>query len=380
MKLTILQNILKKGLTISERIISKSTTFPILSCALLKAEKNFFSLTTTDLERALIWKSLAKVEKEGTFCVPFNIFRNSIETLPEKPIIIFKENNTLYIQVNEYKISLKGQNFEEFPIIPKITEEVTVNISAKDFCQALTQIVSFTSFSSTKIEISGIFLSFQKNLVKMVATDSFRLGEKKLFINFPKLEKEYFFILPQKTAREIINIFSEEEGDIKIFLSPEQILFEKQMEEIQYPKIQFLSRLIEGEFPDYETVIPKKYETQIFLKKNDFINHIKAASFFSGKNNAIKIKTDSQNNQVEISSQTPDIGSYSSILPAKIKGKDREVFFNHRFLIEGLINIKTTDVFFELNKRTGNEQEAGPAVIKPTEGEDYLYVVMPIEI
>jgi len=373
MKLIILQDIIKKGLSLVERATLKSTSFPVLNNILLKGEKNFLSLTATNLEIAIMWWALAKVELEGNIIIPSYVFSSFVGSLPNKPIKLSLEETQLEVQSGSYKTLIKGQPSEEFPIIPEVNEEEFVLVESRPFCQSLSQVVSFAAPSTTKPEISGICFSFQKNLIKMVATDSFRLGEKKYFIDLPNLSKEHTLILPQKTAKELINIFAEEEGELKIYLSPNQIVFEKLMEETKHPKIRLISRLIEGEYPNYEAIIPKKYETQVVVDKSELLNQIKTASLFGGKTNTVKLKINPSKNQVEIFSQTADIGSYYSFLPAKIKGGEIEISFNHRFLVDGLANIKSAEVIFELNKETG------PGVLKPVGQEDYLYIAMPMK-
>ncbi len=238
----------------------------------------------------------------------------------------------------------------------------------------MTQVVDIATSTTTKPEISGIYLVFQKGLIKMVATDSFRLGEKTLSLkNSSSLLKEYALILPQKTTKEIINIFSEKEGDLSISFSPNQILFESQMPETPHPQIQVTSRLIEGEYPNYEEILPKKYETQIILPKNEFLNQIKSASLFGGKINEVKLKINPKTEKIEISSQSSELGEYHSYLSGRIEGKELEISFNHRFLIDGLLNIKNPEVILGL---TGVE---GPGVLKPSGDESYIYVIMPIK-
>jgi DNA polymerase-3 subunit beta len=205
-----------------------------------------------------------------------------------------------------------------------------------------------------------------------VSTDSFRLGEKKIFSKLP-LAKEYSFILPQLTAREVVNVFSEKEGELRIYFSPNQVLFESLLSETNHPQVNLVSRLVEGDFPDYQAIIPKKVETQISLSKNEFLNQIKSASLFSGKISEVKLNVSPQKGKVEVFSQNPDLGEYQSSLLGKIKGKAVSASFNHRFLIDGLLKIKSPEVILEL---TSGEE---PAVLKPVGAEDYLYVVMPIK-
>jgi len=374
MKLEILQEKLKKGINIVERVTSKSLSLPILNNILLSTEKNFLSLSGTDLEIGIIWQTLAKIEKQGKITVPARLFSNFINLLPNKKIELKTENNNLEIIYENYKNQIKGVSAEEFPIIPKIKNDEFVLVDARLFCRNLSQITDIPVLSTTRPEISGIYLSFQDNLITAVATDSFRLGEKKISLKKEnKFKKNYSLIVPQKTIKEITNIFSETEGDLKIYFSSNQVMFEYYSEEIKNNEIQVVSRLIEGEYPNYKEIIPCTYKTQIILNRDDFLNHIKTASLFSGKINEIKLKINPSKKEIEVFSESPDLGRHQSFLPAKIKGEKTDISFNYRFLIDGISQIRSAEVVFELNG------DSGPAVLKPVGDDSYLYVVMPIK-
>lgn len=374
MKFKILQNKLKEGFSIVERVISKTTTLPILNNIQIKTSKNFLQLIGTNLEIGLKWWVLAKIEKEGEIVIPGRLLSNFLSFLPNKILSISAKNNVLEIECENYKTEIKGFGSEDFPLIPKVNNEQNVIfLDSPFFCQALNQITDFVSPSIARPEISGVLFLFQKDILKLTATDSFRLGEKTLFLEKP-LGFESSFILPQKTAKEIVNIFGNREGRLKISFNLNQVLFELPMVEISHPQIHFFSRLIDGEYPKYQEIIPKKYETQIIVDRNEFLNHIKIASFFSSRINEVKLKINPKKTGFDILSQNPETGNYHSFLPAKIKGKDTEVSFNHRFLIEGISHIKSSEIIFELNG------ESGPAVLKPVGDESFIYVVMPIKL
>ncbi len=376
MKLIILQEKLKEGIGIIERVSIKSLTLSILNNVLLKTEKNFLNLVTTDLETGIKWWSLAKVEKEGALTVPTKVLSSFVNFLPNKQITLELKDLVLDIECENYQTKIKGQSADEFPIIPQITEGESISVNSQFFCQSLNTIVDIPVPSTAKPEISGIYFAFQKDFIKMTAPDSFRLAEKTFFLEgqaSSSLSKECTFILPQKAAREIVNIFGGKEGELRIYFSPNQVLFELPMAETPHPQIQLVSRLIEGEYPNYEAIIPKKSETQVSFQRNEFLNQIKSASLFSGKINEVKLKIDPKKERVELFSQNPDLGEYHSYLPGRIKGKELEISFNHRFLADGLLNIKSPEVVFEL---TGPE---GPAVLKPAGDPTYLYVAMPIK-
>jgi len=374
MKVLILQEKLKEGLNIIERISSKSLTLPILNNVLISTEKNFLNLSATDLEIGINWWVLTKIEKQGKITIPSHLFFNFINLLPNKKINLEIKDNNLLIESENYKTQIKGFSAEEFPLIPRITEGESASIECFSFCQGLNQIADIAVPSTARPEISGLFFLFQKNQITIAATDSFRLGEKKIFLkNNTSLKQDYSLILPQKTAKELINIFGEKKGEIKMYFSPNQVMFEYLMEETPHPKIQIVSRLIEGEYPNYQEIIPKKYKTQLILDKNEFLNQIKTASLFSGKINEVKIKADPKDRKVEVFSQSPDIGEHRSSILGKIKGEPIEVSFNHRFLLDGLLSIKSSEVAFEMSG------ESGPGALKPVADDSYIYVVMPIK-
>ncbi len=373
MKFTILQEKLKEGINAVERISSKSLTLPVLNNILISSEKNFLNLAATDLEVGINWWGLAKIEKQGKITVPAKLLSSFVGLLPNKKINLEVKNNNLSLECEKYKTQVKGVSAEEFPIIPKIEEGESIIINSQNLCKGINQIADIAVPSTTKPEISGIFISLEGKQITLAATDSFRLGEKKIFLKKKPSLKNLSLIIPQKAAKEITNIFGELNQEIKIYFSPNQIMFELPMEEASHPKIQLVSRLIEGEYPNYQEIIPSKNDTQIIMEKEKILNQIKSASLFSGKVNEVKIKADPKKKEIELSSQNTEIGEFNSAVPAKIKGKACEVSFNHRYLMDGLMSIKSSEVSFELNK------DAGPGVLKPVGEEGYVYVVMPIK-
>lgn len=376
MKLIILKDGLNYGLNIVNRVAGKNLTLPILNNILISTEKNLINLSATDLELGINYWSLVKTEKEGKITIPAKILSNFITLLPNDKVFIELKGNVLWVVCREYKTKINGLPAEEFPIIPKIENNNFIELSCRTFCDGLSRVVDFTTQNQTKPELSGVYFNFTKDGLYLIATDSFRLAEKKMFFE-KETTQEFSFILPHKSAREIINIFSEKDGKLKLFYSPNQVLFEYPMAETPHPQIQVISRIIDGDYPNYQEIIPKKYTVQIILPKDDFINHIKTAGVFSGKTNEIKIKLSPGKDGVEIFSQNPEFGENNSFLQGQIRyesePKEISISFNHRFLIDGLANIKEPEVVFELNG------EDGPAVVKSKTDASYIYIVMPIK-
>lgn len=372
MKIEVLKENLKTGLNVAERVVGKNLSLPILDNVLLDTEDSFLSLTSTDLETAIkIW-ILTKIIKKGKAVVPARFFSTLISSLPNDKISLEVKNQNLHIECQNFKNQVQGYNPDEFPIIPEIKNLEYIEVDNKKFCQGISQIVDIASPSQTRPEISGIYFVFSKSAIKMVATDSFRLAEKTVTLETP-VKKDYSFILPQKPAREIINILEEKEGILKIYFSPNQILFEFPIKDKNHPEVQITSRLIEGEYPPYQEIIPKKFKTKAVIKRDELLNQIKTASLFSGKINEVKFTAKPEAKEAEIFAKSPDIGESKSSISAKIEGDPIEASFNHKFLIDGLNNIKSSEISFELSK------EEGASVIKPIGDASYIYVVMPIK-
>ncbi len=372
MKLKINQLKLKEGVGIVEKTSSRSTSLPILKNIIIRAQKNIINISATDLEVGIQWWGLAKIEEEGEVVIPASILSSFINFLPNKTVTISSSKNNINIECEDYKTQIKGFSPDDFPIIPNISEKNSVTINISNFCKSLSQIADIPSFSTTRPEISGIFFSFNNNKLKIAATDSYRLGEKIIPLN-NSIKENFSFILPQKAVKEIINIFGEKEGEIKIVSGNNQVLFELLMTEISHPRIHFISRQIEGEYPNYEEIIPKKNQIKAILDKNDLINQIKAAGIFSGKVSEVIFKINPGNKKIEITSQNPESGEYSSFISGKIEGKKEEVSFNYKYLIDGLSSIKDSEILFEING------SGDPGVFRPVKESDFLYIVMPIK-
>lgn len=376
MKLLILKENLKNGLDIVGRIANKSFSLPILSNVLLSADKNLVCLTTTDLEVGIKCWILSDVQKQGKITVPAKFLTSFVSSLPEEKILLEQKDNTLIVECKNFKTNIKGLAAEDFPIIPKIEKEDFIEMSVHGFCQGLSQVVDNVASSQTRPEISGVYLLFEKDKITMAATDSFRLAEKKLFYKKDLAGPGFTqrsLILPQKTAREIISIVSEKDKKIKIYFTANQIMFEVFSEERSRPKLQLVSRLIEGDYPNYQEIIPDKYKTQLVLTKEEFLRHLKTASLFAGRINEIKLEVKPENKELKIFSESQEVGESKSQLAGSMKGEKAEVSFNWRFLIDGVATCPSSEIIFELNGQDG------PAVLKPVGEPNFIYIAMPIK-
>jgi len=375
MNFTMLTKELKRGIGLCEKITGKNLTLPILDNLLIEAMPNFLKISSTDLEVGIQWWGLCKTEKEGKLAVPARFLNQLMGSLPDDKVNIKEKGNSLTIESKNLKTQLKGFSADDFPIIPSFLKEIYIEIDGKKLKDGLMSVVDIASPSQIRPEISGVYFTFTKDSVKLVATDSFRLAEKTIHLKggFKNLfNREINFILPQKTVKELVNILPDEEKNIRIYLSESQVLFETFLPNSEHPEINLISRQIEGEYPSYQEIIPKASKTKVTLNKDEFAKQIKTAGLFGGRTNEVVLKIDAK--EIEIKSQDSEIGESESVVQAKIEGDAVKVSFNWKFIIDGLSNMKSSEILFEFQ---GGD---GPAVIRPVGDASYLYVIMPIKI
>lgn len=368
MKIICLQENLKNGLNTTERIIGKNLTLPILNNLLLKTDKGKLKISSTNLEIGINYWASGKIEKDGEITIPAKVLSSIISQLPNKKIELESKDRIIYLKCENYKAKIKGQDAREFPIIPKIQPQAEIEINKAALKSGLAQVAGMAANSEARPEISGILFSFEKNKLKLAATDSFRLAEKSIFL---KTDFTGSMIVPQRTAQELIRILSDQadnnkkEESVKIIMGVNQVMFDLGC-------IQLVSRLIDGQYPDYQQIIPTSFQTKIIINRDELAKTIKIASLFSSKISDVQLKVFPQKGIVEVFSQNADIGENRAEIRAEGEGKEAQVSFNWRYLLDGLSNISSDKVLCGLNNETA------AAILKPVGGEDYVYVVMPI--
>ena len=256
MKVEILKENIKTGLSVAERIVGKNISLPIINNVLISTEDSFLSLVSTDLETAIKLWILTKVIKKGKALVSVKFLSSFITSLPNEKITIEERGQNLYIECQNLKTQIQGYNPEEFPIIPEFKSTEYLEVDVAKLCQGLSQVIDIPVLSSSRPEISGIYFFFSENNIKVVATDSFRLGEKNIPLE-NAVKKECSFILPQKPAREIMNILDGKDGLLKIYFSNNQVLFEAPFKEVAHPQenftkpnlVQNTNPILLGQFP-----------------------------------------------------------------------------------------------------------------------------------
>ncbi|MCU0678848.1 MAG: DNA polymerase III subunit beta [Planctomycetes bacterium] len=374
MKISTLQENLKSGLLITGHIAGKNINLPILNNVLIRAEKGNIKLITTDLELGIVAAIRGKIEKEGDFTVEAKIISDYIALLPNKKVDLEKRENKLQIKSENYKTTMNGLGADEFPLIPKVEREDYFKADIDDFKQAITQVIFAVSSSETRVELSGALFCFTSNNLTIAATDSYRLAERQIKIT-TNTKEERKIIIPAKTLQELVRILSAWRGvpneggenEIQFYVSDNQILF-------TLPGVELISRLIEGQYPDYKQIIPTNSETKAVLNRLELIRAVKASALFSKTGiNDVNLDFPAGKNKVIISSASSQAGENITELDARASGKDNSIVVNYRYLLDGLNNIEGENIKIDIaNSNT-------PCVLRPEDDETYLYIIMPIK-
>ncbi|MFA5392608.1 MAG: DNA polymerase III subunit beta [Candidatus Paceibacterota bacterium] len=376
MKFISLVENLKKAVGLAERITGKNLTLPILSNIYLTTNKNELHILATDLELGIELTVSGKVEKEGQVVIPAKTFTNFLNSLTEEKIILEAEKQALKVKSENYEATFQGINPEDFPIIPEVKTEKYIEINKNIFSEAISQVLPSIGYISTKPELCGVYFKLEKNVLTLVGTDSFRLAEKTITNNDFKtnIKDNLEIIVPMKTMQEVYRISQEGPEDInftKIYSEVNQIQFSFK----NSGEIRLVSRLINGRFPEYSSIIPKEFENEITINKKDLADAVRVAGLFCGKINDIKLTINPVQKKITIEAQDPSLGKSQNTLPVKtIKGTALEISFNYRFILDALNSIEGEEVFIGLNK------ENNPGLFKGDKDNSFVYVLMPIKI
>lgn len=368
MKLIILRSNLKEVLASVERAVIDNPTLPVLKHIVLRVDSRL-TVQATNLEIGVTSITNAKIVEQGSICVPLAPLASIINGSVNERITLETKENTLVVATENYQAKIQGMSVEEFPIIPKIAETAaTLEIPAAIFKGALAQVISAAALNDFKPELHSILLSFSGGSLKAVATDGFRLAEKTFSHNTYAVHSEGDLkaLIPLKTAQEVMRTFPE--GDqMQISVDGSQILF-------QSKDISVISRLIDGNYPDYEAIVPKKVTTELSVDRDEFLSAIKLVSSFSGKSSDVTMRVSSENNNLELfaSSQLLGENAYQVALKKKKVEGVSKILFNWRFLADAVRSMP------DANVTLGITAENKPVLIRCLD-ESIFYIVMPVQ-
>ncbi|MDD4957322.1 MAG: DNA polymerase III subunit beta [Candidatus Omnitrophica bacterium] len=365
MEVKIIKEALVEGIQTVQNAVSQKSSLPILSNVLLEAEGNTLKLTATDLDIGICASVPVETEVAGAITVPARKFFDIIKALPDGSEISLsmKKNNFVTIKSGRAQFKIIGLPKEEFPQLPTFEDKDSINIGQGE----LRDIFNLTDFAvsrdDTRFVLNGVLFGIKGEKITIAATDGRRLAVVRKSLGHKTLI-ERDVIIPAKTVQEIKRMLSDE-GDVTIKFSENQILF-------AFPNSFVLSRLIEGEYPNYKNVIPDKLDCVMKVQREEFLQAARRASIFTDQE-SMAIKLNIKKNKLTISKNTPYLGEAKEEINIDYEGNDEiEIGFNPRYLIDVLKSLSDEEIDFEI-------QEANkPGVVR--KGEEYIYVVLPMQL
>ena len=365
MEITVTQENLNKALSAVSRVASIKTQLPILSNILFRTDGNRLLIAATNLEIAITQYIGAKIIKPGSITVPARLISDFISNLPKESVELKVINDNLHIKSGTYFSIINGYIADDFPELPTINESSSIQYSIKvdDFKQAVTQTIITAGTDSTRPVLTGVYWHSYKGQIYLAATDGYRLSERKLV----ETKSEIKAIIPTQTLQEVMRNITEESEEIDILFDDTQVRFRINNTEI-------ISRLIDGNFPDYRQLIPTSSTTITTLNKSDFIRITKIAGLFARESGgSVTITADKKKNSLSIHSIASQLGENTSEANAEIS-EDGQITLNSRYLNEALSVIEGEKVEFSFNGKIA------PCIIKSSEkGTNYYHIIMPLK-
>jgi len=363
MKFSATKEKLLEGLQQVQNVVSTRTTLPILSNVLLQAKEGAVHLTTTDLDVGVRGSFEASVDKVGATTLPARRLFTIIRELPSSEIAIEVDGkNAASIRSGQSFFKILGLPEEEFPPLPKFENAKVVTMRQKDLYDGLRKTAYAISTDETRYVLNGVLFSFKENKLTLVATDGRRLAMLDIELEFPR-SHEAEIIVPTKAVTELQRLLKDD-GEVKISVGSGQIAFDLN-------NTLLVSKLIEGNYPNYKQVIPSEAKERVTLERETFLNSLRRVSLLaSDKSNSIKLNF--SKNNIEITANTPEVGEARESLPVAYKGRDFSIAFNPEFLMAPLRNLTEDEVFFDLI------DEMSPGVLKIQ--TPFLYVLMPMRV
>lgn len=362
MKLQATQENLNKALANVARIANSRTTLPILSNVLLKTVNNRLSIAATNLDIAITQYVGAKVMQEGSITVPARLMQDFVGSLPAGTIDLELEDHKLHVSAGQYQSTINGVSAEDYPVMPAITKGTTWSLPSQTLKRGLQQVVLAASNDETRPLLTGVYFSTNKNQLYLAATDSYRLAEKSL----GEIKQETNLLVPASAMHDLLRVVGDNDSTVNIVNDDQQVLF-------KVNDVELVTRLIEGNYPDYKRLIPSSFAVTTQLKRSELTNITKVSSLFARESaGSVTIKVDEAKQSVSIHSIASQLGENTAEAEAKVQGSG-EITLNSRYLLDALGVLAGDDVDFCFNGKL----EA--CVLRSSKDKDYTHIIMPLK-
>ncbi len=372
MKLTCLQENLARGLQIVGRGVSTRGTLPILGNVLLRTDSGRLKLTATNLEVGINCWVPAKVDDEGAITIPAKLFTDFVNSLSPGPIELSLNvrTKTVHLRSGPYEANVKGLDAEEFPVIAAVPAKSTTRMAQGVLRRMIGEVAFVAATDDSRPVLTGVLTTFGGDLVTMAAADPYRLSVRHAKL-LERVDPPIEMIIPAKSLFEVARIVEDSDTAVEITATANknQVIFHTDETDL-------VSRIIEGQFPNYRQVIPTTHATRVVTQREELLKATRLASYFArDAANIVRFQVDPANEPALVVSATAaEVGDNTGKVDATVDGQPTTIAFNARFVADALGSLTAPEVALELGG------PLAPGVVKIVGDESYLHVVMPLRI
>jgi len=354
-----------EGVQTAGRAVSSRTSLPILSHLLITAEEDRLRIAATDLEIGMECIVEANVVEQGAMTVPSRVLTEVLAALPESDVSIsVDESNTVLVKCATSDFAILGLPPEEFPMLPEVVEEVRVVVERDVLRDAIKKTSFAISQDETKVILTGILMQVNEEDVKFVATDGHRLCVQECVpVESRGIDNA---IIPGRAMNEIMRIVPEGPGTVEILVSSTQAMFKVDSSVL-------ISRRIDGQFPNFNKVIPTEFERKLTVPTEHFLQSVRRAAIVA-RENSNKIILWTEDGKLNLSAESGMVGRAHEEVEVIKEGEDTRMAFNSRYMLDMLSVAETEAIEMELGG------EVSPALLRPQGQANYLYVLMPMQL
>ena len=364
MKFTCEKNQLQEGISIVQKAITGKSTLPVLQGIYIKAYGNELTLIGSDIDLSIDSKVSADIQEPGSIVVDSKLFGEIIKKLPNDTVEIKTlENNTIEINCQRSVFNLTHMSAEDFPNLPHISEDMIFSISQKTLKNMIKGTIFAIAQDETRPILTGILFEIKNKKLNLVALDGYRLALKNEDV---ENDNTFNAVIPGKTLSEVSKILEEDDETVNITFTPNHILFS-----INETKV--ISRLLEGEFLKYNSIIPEEYNLKITAKRTSLLECIERASLLAkeGNTNLVKFEINDENLIITSNSQ---LGKVKEELNIILQGQPLQIAFNSKYLIDVLKIMEEEEVVMQLTS------SVSPCIIKNKENDSCTYLILPVRL
>ena len=364
MKFSIAKDELVKILNIVLKGMASRSTLPILSGILLDAQDNAVTFQSTDLEISIKHTAAANVEEPGRAVIPGKLFSDIVKSLPDAAVSVAATTEQANITCLGSSFSLSALNPTDFPYFPDVEASMTVELPTKELADVVKRVSKAVSRDESRAILTGIQFTLEDNRVRLIATDSYRLAVAYLNVEGQSFEP-FQAIIPGRTFEDVSKL-AMGEGGISVGFSDNQVIF-------KFGDTVFVSRKIEGTYPNCMQLIPSSHEVSVKMDTAALTTAIKRVALLAQANTPVRFSFTFQKQEAVISAKTQDVGGALETVPASVDGADIEIAFNHQYVLDGLSSIDG-DVVIEL------QTSLKPGILKSADNDDFIYLAMPVRL